>query len=197
MSIQNAYEILSGVGTLYVADGETAKPSMDSAPGVAWTEISETDGGVKVIASQEITKLFSDQHTGAIKAIRPEEGLRVETNIIRSTLELLAKVLGGQTVTDTAAGASTVGYRTIGFHRGQSVTEFAMLFRGTFSAYGSSYNAQFYLPRGYFDGEVGMEFKKDDKVLVPVQFEALMDLDESTSEYKFGQFDMQDAAETG
>jgi len=149
------------------------------------------------MASAEITKLFSDQYTGAIKAIRPEEGLRLETNIIRVTLEILAQVLGGQTVTDTAEGASSMGYRTVGFHRGQTVEEFALLFRGTPSAYGADYIGQFYIPRGYFDGEVGLEFKKDDKVLVPVQFEALMDLDEATSEYKFGQFDMQDAAETG
>ncbi|MBT3390345.1 MAG: hypothetical protein HN413_08025 [Chloroflexi bacterium] len=198
MSIQNAYEILSGVGVLYVATAETAKPSFDSAPGVAWTEISETDGGVKVISSQEIEKLYADQHTGALKAIRKEESLKIETNIIRSTLEILAKILGGVTVTDTAAGASTIGYRTLGFHRGNSVTEFAMLFRGTAqSAYGASYSAQFYIPRGFFNGEMGLEFKKDGKVMVPVQFEALMDLDEATSEYKFGQYDMQDAAPTG
>ena len=198
MSIQNAYEILSGVGVLYVADGETAKPEMEADPPAAWTEISETDGGVKVISSQELEKLFADQHTGALKAIRKEEGLRIETNIIRNTLEILAKVLGGQTVTDTAPGASSVGFRTVGFHRGQSVTEFAMLFRGSAqSAYGATYAAQFYIPRGYFDGEVGLEFKKDGKVLVPVQFEALLDLDEATSEYKFGQYDMQDAVETG
>jgi len=198
MSIQNAYEILFGVGVLYVATAETAKPAMDSAPDGSWTEISETEGGVKVVSGQEIQKLFADQHTGAVKVIRSEESLKIETNIVRSTLEILAKVLGGVTVTDTAEGTSTMGFRTLGFHRGQSVTEFAMLFRGSAqSAYGASYAAQYYIPRGFFAGEVGMEFKKDDKVLIPVQFEALLDLDESTSEYKFGQYDMQDAAATG
>lgn len=193
MGLTNAYEILSGAGTLYIAPSEEAAPEVDAAPAGSWEEMGETDGGVKVKYSQEIEKQYTDQRAGAVKAIRKEESLVIETNLAQATLENLAQAMGGLTVTDTAAGAGTIGIREMGMSQGGEVSEFSMLFRAD-SPYGD-YPAQYYVPRGFFGGEQGMEYKKDDKVLIPSVFEALEDLDAAQAA-RFGTYTAQDAEAT-
>lgn len=193
--LTSAFEILSGAGTLYVAPVDEAAPEVDAVPAGNWDELGETDGGVKVNSAQEIEKQFTDQRTGPVKVIRKEESLTIETNLVQATLENLAQVMGGLTVTDTPAGASTIGIRELPMYRGAEVNEYALLFRAN-SPYGD-YPAQLYIPRGYFEGEQGMEFVKDDKVLIPVAFEALEDLGAASEEERFGTWTDQDAVATG
>lgn len=190
MGLTSAYEILSGAGTLYIAPHEEAAPTVDATPAGNWEEMGETDGGVKVKYSQEIGKQHTDQRTGAVKAIRKEESLVIETNLAQATLENLAQAMGGLTVTDTAAGSGTIGKREMGMSQGGEVSEFSMLFRAD-SPYGD-YPAQYYVGRGFFSGEQGMEYKKEDKVLIPVVFEALEDLDAAQAD-RFGTYTAQDA----
>jgi len=185
------YEILVGVGTLYVAAAGTAAPAVNAAPGGSWTSLGETDGGVKVKKTQNIEAFSSDQRTGNVKAVRTEEGVEVEVNLHEATLENLADVIGG-TVTDTAPGAGTIGTRALKLHAGSDVTEYALLFRGD-SPYGN-FPGQFYVPRGYMDDDVEMEFTKDGKTLIPVKFIALEDLDAATEGDRFGVATYQDAA---
>lgn len=187
-----AYEILSGVGTLYIAPAGEAKPAVNAAPSGNWVSLGETDGGVKVTKTQSIESFSTDQRTGKVKAIRTEEGVTVETNLVQATLENLANVLNGQ-VTDTAPGSGTIGKRSLPLHAGADVDEFAILFRGD-SPYSATYPGQYYVPRGYIDDDVEMEFVKDGKVLIPFKFEALEDLDASTENDRFGVIEYQDAA---
>lgn len=189
-----AYEILTGVGTLYIAPAGEPKPDLDDTPAGNWVSLGETDGGVKLTKTQNIESFSSDQRTGKVKAIRTEEGLTIETNLMQKTLENLAKVISG-TVTDNAAGVGQIGYRELPLYAGAEVTEWALLFRGN-SAYSATFPAQFYVPRGYMDDDVEMEFVKDGKVLIPVKFEALEDLDAANAEDRFGVYEMQDAAAT-
>ncbi len=195
MGLTSAYEILSGAGTLYIAPANESKPDLDATPAGNWTEMGETDGGVTVTPSQEIEKKRTDQRTGAVKAIRTEEDLVIETNLAQATLENLAQVMNGLTVTDNAAGASTIGYREVGMYRGGDVSEFALLFRAD-SPYGD-YPAQYYVPRGFFAGEHGMEYQKEGDIYIPFSFEALEDLNASSESERFGVYEAQDAEATG
>ena len=188
------YEVLVGVGTLYIGAANLAAPAtVATVPGVGWTSLGETDGGVKVTKTQNIESFTSDQRTGKMKAVRTEEGLTIETNLNEATLENLANVING-TVTDTPAGVGVIGTRALKLHAGATVTEYALLFRGS-SPYGN-FPGQFYIPRGYMDDDVEMEFSKDGKVLIPVKFEALEDLSASTEADRFGVVTYQDAAAT-
>lgn len=188
----DAYQILTGVGKLYVGAAALAAPAVNATPGAGWTDLGETDGGVKVTSKQKIEGLGTDQRTGNVKATRTEESLTIETNLAQATLENLAQALGGLTVTDTAPGSGTIGIRHTGFYRGGSVSDYAFLFRAS-SPYGD-FNAQYYVPRGYFDGDVGADYQKGKKVLIPVKFEALEDLNTSTTSERFGIYTAEDAA---
>lgn len=190
----DVYEVLTGVGTLYIAAAGTAAPAtVETTPAVAWTSLGETDGGVKVTKTQNIETFSTDQRTGNVKAIRTEEGMTVETNLIEATLENLANVING-TVVDTAAGAGTIGTRALKLHAGATVTEYALLFRGS-SPYGA-FAGQFYVPRGFMNDDVEMDFVKDDKVLIPVKFEALEYLSAATEADRFGVVTYKDAVAT-
>lgn len=188
-----AYEILTGVGKLYVAPAGTAKPSLDTDPAAAgWTEVGETVDGVTITLAQEIEEFRTDQRTGPVKATRTEENLTIETRLAQATLENLAQTLGGLTVTTVPAGTGTMGYKWHGLYRGQDVQEFAILFRGN-SPYGD-FPAQFYVPRGYFAGETGLEYKKDGQVVIPVEFHALEDLNAASEAERFGVYEAGNAA---
>jgi hypothetical protein len=193
MSNTQPYEILVGVGTLYVAPANTAKTALTATPSGSWRLLGDTDGGVKVTKTRNREAFSADQHTGKLKAVQTEEGITIETNLQESTLENLADVING-TVTDTAPGVGTIGTRSVKMYSGSDVTEFAFLFRGK-SPYGN-YPAQFYLPRGYFDDDVEHEFTKDGLTLIPVKFEALEDLNAATEADRFGIYEAQDAAAT-
>lgn len=180
----DSYEVLVGVGMLYIAAAGTAAPAtVDTAPGVSWTSLGETDGGVKITKTQNIEKFTSDQRTGTIKVVRTEEGLVIETNMVESTLENLANVINGS-VTTVAPGAGTIGTRALKLHAGATVSEYALLFRGS-SPYGA-WAGQFYVPRGFMNDDVEMDFTKDGKTLIPVKFEALEYLTAATEADRFG-----------
>lgn len=188
------YDLLVGVGTLYIAPANTAMPALDATPGASWRDLGETDDGVKVAKTQSIEKFGSDQRTGSVKAVRTEESVTVEANLQKLTLENLADVVNG-TVTTTAAGAATIGTKSMSMYGGASVTEFAFLFRGN-SPYGN-WPAQYYIPRGIFTGDIELEYKKDSKTLIPAAFEALEDLNAAAAADRFGKYIAQHAAPTG
>lgn len=185
------YQILVGVGTLYIAPANTAMPALTATPSGSWRSLGETEDGVTVSKTQSIEAFSSDQRTGNVKAVRTEEGVMIETNLKESTLENLADVVNG-TITDTAPGAGTIGTRRLYLHKGADVAEYALLFRGD-SPYGD-FPGQFYVPRGYMDDDIEMEFKKDENTLIPVKFMALEDLNAATEDERFGQALYQDAA---
>lgn len=185
------YALLTGMGRLYRAPVGTARPALTASPSGSWQDLGETDDGLTISKTQNIEMFSSDQRTGNVKAVRTEEALRMETNLQESTLEALADVING-TVTDTAPGSGTIGTRSMPLHAGATVSEFALLFRGD-SPYGP-YSAQFWVPRGIFLDDVEMEYKKGEKVLIPVAFEALEYLSAATEAERFGIYEAQDAA---
>ncbi len=187
------YEILTGVGTLYRAAVGTAFPSLTAQPGAAWTNLGETDGGVKITPEQETKTFTSDQRTGPVKAVRVGESLTVETNLKHATLENIGLLLGAS-VTDTPPGAGTIGTRELPLHRGSTVNEYAFLFRHPYGSPYGNFPAQYELPRGFFDGPAGQEYKKDGEVLLPVKFTVLEDTTAGAEADRFGRLVAQDAA---
>ncbi len=192
MGNNQPYEILTGVGTLYKAPVGTAFPGLSAVPAAPWVSLGETDGGVKITPEQTTKTFSSDQRTGPYKAIRTEEALAVETNLRNATMENIA-ILLGNSVTDAPAGVGTIGTREVALHRGAAVTEYALLFRHEHGSPYGDYPAQYELPRGFFDGPTGQEYKKDDAVLLPLKFVALEDYNAAQEEDRFGRLVAEDA----
>lgn len=185
------YNILVGVGTIYVAPSGEAMPALTASPAGNWVSAGDTDGGVKIRKTQNIEAFGSDQRTGNVKAVRTEEGVEIETDLNEGTLENLANMIGGS-VSATAAATGIIGKKVLNLHFGPEVTEYAILFRGK-SPYGD-FPGQYYVPRGYMSDDEELEFKKDGKTLIPMKFMALEDLNASTANDRFGKIEYQTAA---
>jgi hypothetical protein len=193
--MSQTYEILTGVGTLYYGAVGATFPLLEATPSASWTSLGHTTGGVKVTADQKTAEITPDQHSGPIMAFRTGESLMVETKLLDANLENVALLLGG-TVADTPASSGVIGKRALTLHRGLGqVAEHALLFRGATQSPYYAGPAQFKLPRGYLDGPVTLEYKKDGSVELTLQFKALEDLT-GTEADSFGTLEVQDAAAT-
>ena len=186
-----AYALVVGTGTLYIAPYGTAAPAVDATPGVVWSNLGDFKDNVKFTMDQNIVLIRTKNRTGSVKATRVEEGISVETVLADATLENLSTYIGNLVV-DTPPGVGTIGTRKMQLHRGLAITEFAMLWKGN-SPYGD-WKAQYYMPRGIFEGPITLEGKNDDSQGVPVKFTALEDLAAGTDAERFGYVEAQDAA---
>jgi len=189
----DSYEVLVGVGSVYVAQVGTAFPALTATPSASWRDMGETQDGVTVTPDQTIEEIRTDQRTGAIDAVRTEEFVLVETKLVQHSMENLADSMG-VSVIDTAPGSGAIGTRELPLYRGGWVNKYAMLYRGK-SPYGD-YPAQFEIPRGYFGGATELPFAKDTNTPVPVEFHALEDLNAASEAERFGRVVAQDAPAT-
>lgn len=187
----DAYSILTGVGSLYIAPVGSTFPAVSATPTSPWVSLGETQDGVDVEHDEKMERIRTDQRTGAVKATRTEETLMIKTKMAEATLENLAYALG-VTVTDTAPGAGTIGIREIPFYRGATVTEYAVLFRG-YSPYLDG-PAQYEIPRGFFGKVDAIKYEKGKNVSIPFTFESLENLSASAAKDRFGRLVAKDAA---
>lgn len=182
------FEIVAGPADVFIAPTGTAFPAVNAAPSGSWTNLGQTEGGVTVRHSQDITVLTTDQHTGGIKAIRVGEGLEVSFALAETTLEKYKFALNNATVT-TAAGPPAI--KSIKLFRGVDVAQHAILVRGA-SAY-ANFSSQYQIPVVYQADEPEISFVKDDKTVLACTFSALEDPAAATTADRFGSLIMQTA----
>lgn len=192
----SAYDILVGVGEIWVAPVGTTMPTLDQTPTAAsayWEYVGPSEDGVKLDFDETINAFSPDTETGDTDAVRSHEAVKITANLYEATLENLALAFAA-TVTTVPAGSGTLGYKEIGMSRGAQVTKKAILFRGN-SPYGD-FPGQYLVPFGYISGKVGLEYKKEAHVLIPIEFNALVDKNASDPKFKFGRIQYGNAAAT-
>lgn len=174
------FEILAGPADVYLAPPDEAFPAVNASPTGNWSYVGQTEGGVTVRHTQSVEALTSDQHTGAVKAVRTEEGLEIEFAVVELTLENYATVLNGTTV---SSDAGPPAIKELNIHQGIHVDLRALLVRGR-SPYGN-YPAQYQVPLVYQSESPEVAFVKDDKSVLACVWNAIEDLDASDGE-QFG-----------
>jgi len=187
----DALTILTGVGRLYIAPVGTTFTDLDDEPASPWRDLGDTQDGVEASLDDKIEKITTDQRTGNVKATRTEETLMIKTKLAEATLENLADALNAN-VTDTPAGAGTIGTREINLYRGATVEEYAVIFRGSSPYYVGP--AQYQVPRMIFGKVDSLKFDKGKNAAIPVTFEALEDLNASSVAERHGKLIAQTAA---
>lgn len=166
------FEIVVGVGRVYLAPVGTTFPDTDETPPVAWTNLGCTDDdGVTVAHTREYT-----EHTKGCSALIQKVTLEtakeeISFNLAEITPERYAKLLSNASVVTVAAAAGTPGTRY--FRIEPAVTQFAMLIRGP-SPLGDYY-AQYEYPRVSEVAGVELQYQKGDKSVLACQFQAFED----------------------
>jgi len=182
------YQILSGPAYPYVAPVGTAFPTVGVTPSGAWVSLGLTEGGVSVHHTSTINQIASDQRTGPVKALRSAEGLNIDFTLQEVTLENYARALNSATVTSAAGPPAT---KTINFHRGFDVAQFALLIVGN-SPYGP-WNMQYQVPVVYQAAEPNPVFASANNANLATSWVALEDLTAASDSLRFGQLVAQSA----
>ncbi len=193
------YEIIAAPFTLWVAPVATAFPLVGAAPASEWIKVgtngdrSESEDGVTVAHSQDFSQVKVAGSTGPVKAFRTDEGLVVSLTLLDISLEQYKLAMNGAAVTTVAAGVGTAGYKHLPLYQGLNVTTYALLVRGTGSAYGDAYTAQYEVPFCYQSASPELVFKKGDPAGLALEFTALEDPAAASAAARFGRLVMQHA----
>ena len=186
------YEIIAAPFTLYWAATGTTFPTFDAAPSVSWTKIGTSGDrnyapdGVTVSHAQTLEIVRALGGTGPIKALRTEEMLSVKLTLWDLLLEQYNIALNGNTVTTTAAGAGTAGFKEVQLYRGLSVQTFALLVRGDVSPEGSGWKSQYQVPVAFQNGSPEPVFRKNEPAGLALEFVAIEDPDAASEGDRFG-----------
>lgn len=183
MAGNEPFDQLIGTLDVYVAPVGEAPPTVGVAPAGNWVRLGATDGGQTVQHTGALEKFSDDDHTGNVKAVRPEEEVIVSFTLVGLTLENYAKVLNAASL---VASAVTPSRKTMPLKRGYIPTEYAMLLVGdALSPYGIL-PGMYVIPRGSFDGEPEAAFTKDERVGLEVEFCAFEDDDQTDENMRQG-----------
>jgi hypothetical protein len=185
---QSPYQIIAGPARVWAGATGTAFPAVNASPSGSWTDLGMTEGGVTVSHTQSITMITTDQYTAGVKAIRPEEGLTVSFALAELTLEKFAFALNNASVVSAAGPPAT---KEIPLYRGVDVSRHSLLVRGP-SPYGN-FNMQYQLPVVVQSEEPEVSFVKDDKSVLTVAFQVLIDLSAAQDSDRFGKLIAQTA----
>ncbi len=186
------YEIIGAPFTLWLAPEGTAFPAIDAVPDAgSWTTIGTSgdenysEEGVTVSHDAAFQKVRPAGSIGARKAFLDTEDLMIGLTLWDMSLEQYAIALNGASVTTTAAGAGSAGFKKMGLSRGETVTTYALLARGP-SPYAAGMNAQFEVPRCYQSGSPKPVFNRARPAGLALQFDALEDSAATDPAERFG-----------
>lgn len=179
------FEIIAGPASVFTAPVGEAFPLIDLVPpGGNWLDVGRTEGGVTVAANQTVNLIRSDQTSGPIKAVRPEEDVRVSFSFLDTTLENYALAINDNLVSDTAAASMVAGFRAFNLFQGDVVEQIAMLVRGP-SPYRDAL-LQYELPVVSQVGNPEVNFNKEGASMLSVEYVVMEDQAAATPAERFG-----------
>lgn len=193
------FEIIAAPVTVYQAAIGEAFPLIDAAVVGNWAKIGTsgdrniTEDGVTVAHPDEVEMFYSVGGTGPQKVFRVREGFMCRFILADISLEQYRHVLNDNSVTDTAAASGVAGFREVDLYRGVTVSQVALLIRGTFSAYGDTWNTQFEIPNCFQTGSPEPVFQKGVPAGLAFEYTAIEDPLAATSADRFGRLVKQDA----
>jgi hypothetical protein len=174
MAATTPYDQLVGTLTFYMAAASTAEPAVNTTPGASWIELGCTEGD-QVIAAEEgdLTKFYDNCHQGPVKAVRPQEDPQVRGRIVSLTLENIARLIGD--VADVTSSAGPPAIKRLAVKKGFTLTEYALLVKGTADSPYGNFAAQHYYPRGVFEGKFVRTRGKTARDMIDFIFHVLED----------------------
>lgn len=162
---------VGGPITIYIGDFGEVEPAVTSAgisaaPAVDWTDLGGTNGGATLNIGQDYFIGYIDQHDDAAVAARTRRLTTIVTNLAEATLQNLAIVLNGGTVT---VGTGVSDYVPTDGAGGQQPTYRALIVDG-FAPGHTALRRRIVARKVLSTNEVGIPFVRDNMTLFPVTF---------------------------
>lgn len=185
------YEIVGQPLSLWLAPVGEAFPAIDAEPAGNWVLVgtsgdeSQNEEGVTATHSQTFNKVRPGGTTGPVKAFRDTEELMIKVTLWDVSLEAYLLALNSNTLSTTAAGSGTAGFKKVGLSRGKTVTEYALIARGV-SPYGDGMNMQYQVPRCYQSASPAPAYRRATPAGIELEFTALEDQSAASDDVRFG-----------
>jgi hypothetical protein len=165
--------LLQGPALIYSGAFGVAEPAVTVGPpiglitpGVGWTDLGATDGGVELMINDTYQELKVDQVVYNVESRRTARVVEVKTALAEATLGNLAIALNNTAPTGTG-GAYFVPDDSVGFGVAFAPVYQAILFDGV--AVGG-FKRRFIGRKVLAVSQMAQAFKKDGQTLVPVTF---------------------------
>lgn len=188
MPDSSPYEVIWGPCELWLAAEGTAEPGLGAVVGGSYSLLGVggddniVNGSVSFANEQSFTEFTPLGSTGAVKAKRATEAVTIAVTLADISVETMAKALNNATITTVAAGAGTVGTKSVPLYQGQDVANFAAVLRFDKSPYGATsgftpvWRSQFWVPKAYQSATLSLAFNRDgDPAGVQFTFKTLKD----------------------
>lgn len=169
---QTISALVQGPGTLYNAPFGTTEPAdsaVNTAPpatgAAAWTNVGFTSGGIQLVIDQTYAELDADQIVDSPGRRITKREITVGTQLAQPTLENLALVMNGGTVT-TATG----GFKTFDPATAISATQptYTALILDGWTPEGNGFNRRFIGRRALSTDKITVDYKKDTQTFFSV-----------------------------
>lgn len=178
--------IITGSAELFLAPKNTPMPVLPTTPNgniqldAAWQTVGSTDAGLEFNYNPTFKNIMVDEVMSAIKTIKTAEEMMISASLAEATLKNLNLAINGATLSSSAATNSAAGYTKLTVGGSQQYTEYALLVIGPgplVTENGQSYTTTRFLHgyRVYSTAKIKQAYKKDDKVMIPVEFTFLCD----------------------
>lgn len=174
--MSSSENIVLGVGNVYISPFATAVlPTIPAdatsaiTPGSTWTDLGYTQDGVKFNYVPKVTDVFVDQSYSAIQSILTGEECTLSASLAESTLKNLSYVIAASTYTSTSAKKQQLVFG------GGSISDYKLLYIGKGPGAASAGKIVLIIHRVRSVAQTGMEFKKENAVIIPMQFKGLTD----------------------
>lgn len=173
--------IVLGVGNIYIAPFATAVlPTIPAdaisaiTPGVTWTDLGYTQDGANLQYNPKITEVFIDQSFAAIQTFLSGEECTLSASLAESTLKNLSFVIAASIYTSTSAKKQQLDFG------GGALADYKLLYIGKGPGAASAGKTVIIIHRVRSVAQTGMNFKKENAVLIPLQFKGLTDSTQAT-----------------
>jgi hypothetical protein len=162
--------IIAGPATIYGGAYGTTEPIdtlVNAAPSTGWTDLGGTNGGVNLTVNQDFLVLEVDQVVDTIGRRLTKRELQVKTNLAEGTLaNVQLALLNGGTI---STGANYSAYDPANDNSATQPAYTAFILDGYAP---SGFRRRFVLRKVLSVDNVGMEYKKDGQLFVPVTLAA-------------------------
>lgn len=173
----NSNNLMAGSVDFYYGPLGTPAPSMPltaNAPLVVpapWTKFGYTDAGITVAYQPAYKDIMADESMSALLKLKTGETLKCSAMLKEQTLENMQVALSGATFSEVQAGAGVADVATLDVGGSQAYTEYGILLVKPKGPYGFPRIINIY--RCIPTANVSMAMKKDDVVMVPLEFDAM------------------------
>jgi hypothetical protein len=174
MAEPDATQVVAGSGLLYVAPLGTTLPTLDAHgenPVVwpaGWVAVGYTDDGIDMTYTPTVKDITVDEEMAPVAKLLTAEKLSISAKLAEATLANLNNAISASTYTNDPAGSAQL--LKLG-----SGTLNTVLVGVEGPAPGTNLKRVIILYKAVAQAAVSMKMQRKDKVVIPVNFEALAD----------------------